>query len=49
MGGRIMTGFVRVAPEGYRTGAGLRTWGERGVAAARLVKAAKPRAARKKR
>src|SRR5882672_10175119 len=50
MGGRIMTGFVRVAPEGYRTGATLRTWVERGIAAARLAKtsAAKARAARKR-
>src|SRR5882762_7922441 len=45
MGGRIMSGFVRVAPEGYRTGAALRKWVERGVAAARL---AKPRGARKR-
>jgi hypothetical protein len=51
MGGRIMTGFVRVAPEGYRTGAALRTWVERGIAAARLAKGsgAKPRGARKRR
>jgi len=49
MGGRIMTGFVRVAPEGYRTGAALRTWVERGIAAARLkTSAAKPRGARKR-
>jgi TfoX/Sxy family transcriptional regulator of competence genes len=26
MGERIMKGFVRVAPEGYQTEAGLRTW-----------------------
>lgn len=50
MGGRTMSGFVRVAAEGYRTGAALRKWVERGVAAARLAKAsaAKPRAARKR-
>ena len=42
MRGRIMSGFVRVAPEGYRTGAALRKWVERGIAAARLAKA-KPR------
>jgi len=49
MGGRTMSGFVRVAPEGYRTGAALRKWVERGVAAARLAKAsAKPRGARKR-
>jgi hypothetical protein len=34
MGGRVMRGFVRVAPEGYRTDAGLRKWVERGVNAA---------------
>jgi TfoX/Sxy family transcriptional regulator of competence genes len=46
MRGRVMTGFVRIAAEGYRTGAGLRKWIERGVAAA---SAAKPRSkARKK-
>jgi TfoX/Sxy family transcriptional regulator of competence genes len=44
MRGRTMSGFVRVAPEGYRTGATLRTWLERGIAAARQAKAcAKPR------
>ena len=26
MRGRIMTGYVRVAPEGYRTAAGLKRW-----------------------
>src|SRR5882672_10764703 len=31
MRGRVMTGFVRVAPEGYRTGAGLKKWVKRGV------------------
>jgi hypothetical protein len=31
MRGRTMTGFVRVAPEGYRTDAGLKKWVERGV------------------
>jgi hypothetical protein len=31
MGGRVMTGFVRVAPDGYRTDAALKTWVERGV------------------
>jgi len=31
MGGRVMTGFVRVAPEGYRTDAALRKWIERGL------------------
>jgi hypothetical protein len=32
MGGRVMTGFVRVAPEGFRTDAMLKTWIERGLA-----------------
>jgi TfoX/Sxy family transcriptional regulator of competence genes len=32
MGGRVMTGFVRVAPEGIRTDATLKTWVERGLA-----------------
>jgi hypothetical protein len=31
MRGRTMTGFVRVAPEGYRTEASLRKWVMRGV------------------
>jgi hypothetical protein len=43
MRGRVMTGFVRVAAEGYRTGAALEKWIERGVTAASAAKAAKPR------
>jgi TfoX/Sxy family transcriptional regulator of competence genes len=31
MGGRTMTGFVRVAPADYRTDAALRKWVERGL------------------
>jgi TfoX N-terminal domain len=31
MGGRTMAGFVRIAPEGYRTEAALRKWIERGL------------------
>lgn len=31
MRGRIMTGFVRVAPEGYRTDADLKKWVNRGL------------------
>ena len=46
MRGRIMTGFVRVAPEGYRTAATLRKWIEHGVAAAASAKE-KPKTARK--
>ena len=38
MRGRTMTGFVRVAPEGYGTAAGLRKWVERGIAAAASAK-----------
>jgi hypothetical protein len=34
MGGRVMRGFARVAPEGYRTDAALMKWIERGVNAA---------------
>jgi hypothetical protein len=32
MAGRPITGFVRVAPEGYRTAAALRKWVKRGLA-----------------
>jgi TfoX/Sxy family transcriptional regulator of competence genes len=31
MGERIMKGFVRVAPEGYKTEAALKTWIKRGL------------------
>ena len=31
MRGRIMTGFVRVGPDGYRTGPALKKWVDRGV------------------
>ena len=31
MRGRIMSGFVRVAPEGYRTDAELKKWVKRGL------------------
>jgi hypothetical protein len=31
MGRRMMTGFVRVAPEGYQTEAALKTWIKRGL------------------
>jgi TfoX/Sxy family transcriptional regulator of competence genes len=31
MRGRMMTGFVRIAPEGYRTDAGLKKWIQRGL------------------
>jgi TfoX/Sxy family transcriptional regulator of competence genes len=44
MRGRTMTGFVRVAPEGYRTAADLRKWVQRGLdhVQALPAKAAKP-------
>jgi TfoX/Sxy family transcriptional regulator of competence genes len=47
MGGRKVTTFVRVMPEGYRTHAGLKKWVKRGVDAVGALKA-KP-ASRKKR
>ena len=31
MRGRVMTGYLRVAPEGYATAAGLKKWVTRGV------------------
>jgi len=31
MGGRVMNGFVRVDPEGYRTDAALKRWIKRGL------------------
>jgi TfoX/Sxy family transcriptional regulator of competence genes len=31
MRGRVMTGFVRVTPDGYRTEAGLKKWVQRGL------------------
>jgi TfoX/Sxy family transcriptional regulator of competence genes len=31
MRGRTMAGFLRIAPEGYRTEAGLKKWVKRGV------------------
>jgi TfoX/Sxy family transcriptional regulator of competence genes len=48
MRGRVMSGFVRVAPEGYRTATALRKWVERGAAAAASAKE-QPRKARKRR
>jgi hypothetical protein len=32
MGRRVMTGFIRVSPEGYRTDTALKKWIARGVA-----------------
>jgi hypothetical protein len=48
MGKRVMRGFVRVAPEGYRTTEDLRCWVLRGVASVVSRKtAAHPRPRRK--
>jgi TfoX/Sxy family transcriptional regulator of competence genes len=46
MRGRVMRGFVRVAPDGYRTEAALKRWVERGLnaAAARPAKAGRSKA-----
>jgi TfoX/Sxy family transcriptional regulator of competence genes len=44
--GRRMTGFVRVAAEGYRTDADLKKWVERGLTAAATRPDAKPKASR---
>jgi TfoX/Sxy family transcriptional regulator of competence genes len=46
IGGRRMTGFLRVTPEGYRTEAALKKWIERGLAAAAERDTAKPKRAR---
>jgi hypothetical protein len=48
MRGRIMGGFVRVAPDGYRTDAALKKWVERGVAAAAAGPAKKARSKTKR-
>jgi TfoX/Sxy family transcriptional regulator of competence genes len=52
---RVMTGFVRIAPEGYRTAAGLKKWVKRGLdfvatmsAAAPAKKGARRKAAKKR-
>ena len=49
MGGRVMRGFVRVSPDGYRTEAALKKWIERGMtaAASRPVKKARRKAKKK--
>jgi len=50
MGKRVMSGFVRVTPEGYRTTEELRAWVLRGVAGVVRRKAsAHPRPRRKRR
>ena len=50
MGKRVMSGFVRVAPEGYRTTEELRAWVLRGVdGVASRKTAARPRSRRKAR
>lgn len=48
MRGRIMTGYVRVAPDGYRTASGLKKWVTRAVDfVATLPKKTKEASARK--
>jgi TfoX/Sxy family transcriptional regulator of competence genes len=47
MRGRIMKGFVCLAPEGYRTGAALKRWIARGLDAAAERAREKPKARRK--
>jgi TfoX/Sxy family transcriptional regulator of competence genes len=48
MRGRTMTGFVRVAAEGYRTDAALKRWIERGIEAVE-ARQLKPQRARQRR
>src|ERR1043166_4882513 len=48
MGGRVMRGFVRVAPEGYRSDAALKKWIERGIVAADALPAKAKRSKLKK-
>jgi TfoX/Sxy family transcriptional regulator of competence genes len=43
IGGRRMTGFIRVAPDGYRTEPSLKKWVERGLAAAAARPAVVPK------
>lgn len=43
MGARIMQGFVRVDPEGYRTEAALKKWVARGLDAVAALPAKRPR------
>jgi TfoX/Sxy family transcriptional regulator of competence genes len=47
IGGRRMTGFIRVSQEGYRTEAGLKKWVERGLAAAAARPHTKPKGTNK--
>ena len=49
MGQRVMRGFVRVMPEGYRTDAQLDKWLDHGIAAAKAQppKPARPKARRR--
>jgi len=48
IGGRRMTGFIRVAPEGYRTELSLKKWIERGLTAAASRPTTKPKKSRAK-
>jgi TfoX/Sxy family transcriptional regulator of competence genes len=47
IGGRRMTGFIRVTAEGYRTEAGLKKWVERGLTAAATRPDTKPKGTNK--
>jgi TfoX/Sxy family transcriptional regulator of competence genes len=43
LGGRTMSGFVRVAPAGFRTDASLATWIARGIEAGSAARRTRPR------
>lgn len=47
MGRKMMTGFIRVEPEGYRTDAALKKWVRRGVDFAATLPAKKAKSLRK--
>ena len=49
MGGRTMSGFVRIASDGYRTDAALKSWVERGLAGVADRAAKRPASGKKKR
>jgi TfoX/Sxy family transcriptional regulator of competence genes len=42
MGARTMTGFVRIAPQAYRTDAALKKWLQRGLDLVAAIPATKP-------
>ncbi len=49
MGRKVMTGFVRVKPEGYRTASQLKAWIARGVECAERLPKKAPRSRKPKR